>query len=198
MKFNLKNALVASVAAMAIASGAVAGGFYTPGFPLAGSLPNTLPFTGKELIPADTQLQQGLVPQTEAVSIAQLIGAASSNSSYSGAANTASFTATTAQIIGTNGGFVILDMTNTGANTGTITTPTAAQLIAAPTGDGAITSYVLRVVNEGTGTWTLAGGTGVTVLGTATTTSGAWTEYLVTLNATAGTASFQRIGSGTK
>lgn len=67
---------------------ALAAGVYTNGFPTvfpAGTTGNqsingqsigrgytTLPLTGSELIPADTQLANGQVPQTEAISVSQL------------------------------------------------------------------------------------------------------------------------------
>lgn len=53
---------------------ATAGGFFTNGMPQAGNSPYTytLPLTGAELVPADTQLTGGQSPQSEAISIAQL------------------------------------------------------------------------------------------------------------------------------
>lgn len=113
-------------------------------------------------------------------------------------AATASTTATVAQM-GMNG-FNVLDMTGSLAAAGNLTTPTAAAILANNTlvGDGQ--SYVLRVINEtaATNAWTLVGGTGVTVSGTATVSAASYTDFLVTFNRTAGTVGIQRIGSGTK
>lgn len=64
---------------------AQAGGLYTPGFPQAGDLPNTLPLTGNETIPADTNLPEGLAPQTESISLTQLaqfLGGGGSGSTF--------------------------------------------------------------------------------------------------------------------
>lgn len=54
---------------------ALAAGVYTPGMPEAGDYPNTLPLTGNERIPADTSLPGGVEPQSEAITVTQLINA---------------------------------------------------------------------------------------------------------------------------
>lgn len=75
-------------ALMLLAGAAFAAGVYTNGFPTVfavgttgnqtingvsiGTGYTTLPLTGNELIPADTQLSGGRVPQTEAISVNQL------------------------------------------------------------------------------------------------------------------------------
>jgi len=63
-----------------------AAGFLTNGLPSAGGTqyPTTLPLTGNETFPADTNLTQGLNPASEAVSINQLFGAENSFANSSG------------------------------------------------------------------------------------------------------------------
>ena len=81
---GLKKALVAGAtmtvlgAALAAPVPASAAGLYTNGLPSAGGsqFPNTLPLTGNELLPLDTQLPGGASPQTEAASVAQIAAAA--------------------------------------------------------------------------------------------------------------------------
>ena len=71
---TLKSVLIAGgIFALAL-NNASAAGFFTNGVPPAGGTqyPTTLPLTGNELIPADTQLPSGLNPQSEAISTAQL------------------------------------------------------------------------------------------------------------------------------
>lgn len=65
-----------AVAAIAVVSVAYASGFVTNGLPPAGGsqYPTTIPLTGNELLPVDTQLSAGQNPQSEAVSISQLAG----------------------------------------------------------------------------------------------------------------------------
>lgn len=192
---------LASAVLLLFGSVAWAGGLYTNGFPQAGQVPNTLPLTGQELIPADTQLPGGLSPQTEAISTSQLAGAFAGQASYSANAATSSTTATAAQIAG-NGGFVVLDMTGSLGAAGVLTTPTAAQIIAQLPNLMNGASYHLRVVNEtaATNAWTLTAGSNVTVQGTATVAAASWTDFIVTLHQTLSPATvvFQRAGSGTK
>lgn len=193
--------LLAGALALASFTGiALAGGLYTPGFPQAGSVPNTYPLTGNELIPADTLLPSGLSPQTESISTTQLIGASAANASYSANAATAATTATAAQIAG-NGGFTILDMTGTLSPSGALTTPTAAAIIAALPNLQNTDSYILRIISQtASNTWTLTAGSNVTVTGTATITAGAWVDWVVTVNKALATPTvvFQRAGAGTK
>lgn len=77
-----------------------------------------------------------------------------------------SSTAAAGQLTGVGAAIVI--MTNTGGTPGTYTTRTAAQMIA----DGALATgqswLIILANNQGTGTLTLAGGSNVTVAGTAT------------------------------
>jgi hypothetical protein len=75
MKFS-KTLLAGALASMGVAGIALAAGLYTNGIPQAGGsqYPSTIPLTGNELIPADTQLGGGLNPATEAISTLQLAG----------------------------------------------------------------------------------------------------------------------------
>lgn len=72
MKF--RRALVALACLSVSGLPAMAAGNLTNGLPVAGGsqYPTTLPLTGNELIPADTQLPSGLNPQSEAVSVSQI------------------------------------------------------------------------------------------------------------------------------
>ena len=71
---------------------------------------------------------------------------------------------------------------NSGANPGTLTTRTAAQMI----GDSGLQvnqTYLLVLANgQGTGVLTLAGGTGVTITGTATVATSTARLFMVTVN----------------
>lgn len=197
---NFKMLLAGALALACMAGAALAGGLYTNGFPQAGSVANTLPLTGNELIPADTQLPSGLNPQTESISINQLTGVAAANASYSANAATTNATATAAQLTG-SGGFVVLDLTGTIAGGSTLTTPTAAQLIAALPNLQNTDSYMLRIIAEtAANNWTLTAGSNVTVTGTATIVAAQFTDWVVTMNKTLATPTvvFQRAGSGTK
>ena len=78
MKHSLRNALLAGgIAALAIGTLAHSAGFFTNGVPVAGGsqYPSTLPLTGLETIPADTNLLSGLNPASEAITTAQLASA---------------------------------------------------------------------------------------------------------------------------
>jgi hypothetical protein len=95
---------------------------------------------------------------------------------------------------------VILAMTGALTGATTATTDTAANIIAAiPQAQRYIGfTYRLRVINESSGdfAWTIAGGTGVTITGTATVAQDTWREYVVTI-ATATTVTLQNVGTGT-
>ena len=75
MKFS-KSLLAGALASISIAGAAFAAGLYTNGIPQAGGTqyPSTIPLTGNELAPFDTQLSSGLNPQTESISTLQLAG----------------------------------------------------------------------------------------------------------------------------
>ena len=87
----------------------------------------------------------------------------------------------------------------TNAAPGTLTTRTALQMYgedpAAAPGDG----YQLRICNSGAGVLTLAGGTGVTVSGTATVAGGTFRGFIVNYTGTpsAPIVTMTNIGSGT-
>src|SRR5215472_15100587 len=65
---------VAGLGLMLTASLAYAGGFFTNGVPPAGGTqyPSTIPLTGSETIPVDTNLASGRNPQSEAVTVSQI------------------------------------------------------------------------------------------------------------------------------
>ena len=69
-----------------ISTVALAAGLYTNGIPQAGGpqYPSTIPLTGNELIPADTQLPNGRNPATEAISTSQLAAFAAGGPANSG------------------------------------------------------------------------------------------------------------------
>ena len=69
-----KSMLFGAVASIALASAALAAGYWTNGVPVAGQSPytNSLPLTGNETIPADTNLAAGAMPQSIAVKTSQL------------------------------------------------------------------------------------------------------------------------------
>lgn len=84
---KVTTAAAAGVAIVALAVGWMAGGgdvakrawaagFFTNGVPVAGGTqyPNTLPLTGNETIPADTNLPSGLNPASEAITVNALLG----------------------------------------------------------------------------------------------------------------------------
>ena len=74
---HIKKLLGATAIVLTLAaSSAWAAGFLTNGLPTAGGsqYPSTLPLTGNELVPADTQLTNGQNPASEAISVSQLKG----------------------------------------------------------------------------------------------------------------------------
>lgn len=74
---NRKMCALAGLAlALAMTTSASAAGFFTNGVPPAGGTqyPSTLPLTGNETIPADTNLPSGLNPASEAITTTQLAG----------------------------------------------------------------------------------------------------------------------------
>lgn len=66
MKNSVRTILLAGALALSAAA-ALAGGMVTNQYPAV-----TLPLTGNETLPADTNLSQGLNPQSEAITISQL------------------------------------------------------------------------------------------------------------------------------
>jgi hypothetical protein len=75
MNKSFRNSLIAGgIAALALGGLAHSAGFFTNGVPVAGGTqyPSTLPLTGNETIPADTNLPSGLNPASEAITTGQL------------------------------------------------------------------------------------------------------------------------------
>jgi hypothetical protein len=111
-------------------------------------------------------------------------------------------------IIGSASGsdHITLNLTGAPASPLTITTPTALALVQGFTVIQLNQTWILRIINSGNSSnWTLAGGTGVTVSGTATIAQNTWREFLFTAtaltgaspNVTAATVTAQSIGTGT-
>ena len=84
------------------------------------------------------------------------------------------------------------------ATPGTQTTRTAAQLYADDPTSYPGQSYRLRMINTGAGTITIAGGTGVTVNGTATVATNVFRDYIVAITGTpaAPVYTLTSVGSG--
>lgn len=77
-----------------------------------------------------------------------------------------------------------------------LTTPTAAQLLAAiPNGQVGM-SYVLRIVNTNAGTLTITADASVTATGTLTIATNTWREFVITFTS-AIAATMKQIGTGT-
>jgi hypothetical protein len=82
-----------------------------------------------------------------------------------------------------------------GVNGSTLTTRTAAQMIA----DAGLLvgqSYLLRILNSAAGTCTLTAGAGVTLTGKVAILTATYCDYTVTVTA-AGAITFQYVGTGT-
>jgi hypothetical protein len=100
------------------------------------------------------------------------------------------------------GGAVEVDLALTGVLTAAriATTDTAVNIIAAiPQAQRYVGfTYKACIINESSGAfaWTVAGGTGVTVTGTATIAQNTWREFVVTI-ATVTTVTLQNVGTGT-
>lgn len=95
--------------------------------------------------------------------------------------NTAGLSSTTASAGQLSGSSIVI-MINTGATPGTYTTRTAAQMISDSNLQVGQTYLLFLSNNQGTGTLTLAGGTGVTVSGTATVGTNVGRFFVVTVN----------------
>lgn len=85
---------------------------------------------------------------------------------------------------------------NTGNTPGTITTRTAAQMIADIPNAYTGLTWVTRIYHGGTGTLTVGAGTGVTITGTATVATTTWRDFACSITGAA-TITMQNIGSGT-
>ncbi|MHB1933637.1 MAG: hypothetical protein ACYCR5_04545 [Leptospirillum sp.] len=77
----------------------------------------------------------------------------------------------------------------------TDTTDTAADIIAAF--GYLVGSVVVRIINTTADVQTIAGGTGVTISGTATLAAGTFRDFLMTMDVGANTVTLTNIGSGT-
>lgn len=167
-------------------------GFTTPGLPLA-----VAPLTGNELIAADTQLGQGLYPESEAVSVAQLNSyfANTPNAAFGTADNGTTQTLTAAMVA--VAGVDIVYHLSTSGSTPSLTLPLATAIF---TQEGASfvtgSTYVLRVINANSGTATIVTNTGWTLSGTLTLATNTWREFLV-VAASATTLTGTVTGTGT-
>jgi hypothetical protein len=111
---------------------------------------------------------------------------------------TASTTLTAAEMTGGTVD-VIAAMTGSLTAAATLTTDTAANIVAAASPNMPVgVQYKLRIINESSAAfaWTLAGGTGVTITGTATIAQDTWREFIVDITS-ATTVTLQNIGTGT-
>ena len=97
----------------------------------------------------------------------------------------------------TGGGAVVVLQTN--ATPGTQTTRTALQLFGDDPTSTIGGGYLLRISNSGAGTLTLAGGTNVTVTGTATVATTTFRDFVVIYGGTLAvpTVTITNIGTGT-
>lgn len=97
----------------------------------------------------------------------------------------------------TGGVYVFCITTN--ATPGTQTTRTAVQMFADDPTAYPGQAYVLRIANSGAGTLTLAGGSGVTVTGTATVATTTFRDFVVQYGGTAAapTVTITNVGLGT-
>jgi hypothetical protein len=62
--------------------------------------------------------------------------------------------------------------------------------------ESGLNSWVVRIINSGAGAFTLAGGTGVTVNGTATVAQNTFRDFVCTVSL-AGLVTMQSAGTGT-
>lgn len=110
---------------------------------------------------------------------------------------TADATATGAQVAGAE--HCVLNLTGTLAAGHNLTTPTAAQIVAAIPNAVVGQTYRLRIINSSSGafSWTVVAGTGVTLTGTATVAQNTWREWIVTLTTLTAVA-MQAVGTGTQ
>lgn len=119
------------------------------------------------------------------------------NAAYHADSNAASHVATAANLTG-GAADVVLALTGALAAAATLTTDTAANILKAIPEVYVGQTYKLRVINESTGAfaWTVAGGTGVTLSGTATIAQNTWRDFVVTVSSLTAVA-LQSVGTGT-
>lgn len=101
---------------------------------------------------------------------------------YVAKTDTSAVTLTGANVASTGQHLVVVNMTGTLGAGANVTTPTAANWAAALTDGQVGQTYVLRIINSSSGNyaWTVVGGTGVTVTGTATVAQNTWRDFIVT------------------
>ena len=100
-------------------------------------------------------------------------GAAYGNLTSATITSTVGVTLTAAQVVG-----AVIFRTNAPTGAFTDTTDTATNIIAAIPGATVNASWKLRYVNRDNNVATIAGGTGVTINGTATVASNTWRDFL--------------------
>lgn len=170
-------------------------GFSTNGLPLAVS-----PLTGVELAAFDTQLPAGETPESEAVSVDQLSTYTNNKPAGSPAIATPDSGTTqtlTAPMISSAGSRKVIHVSVGGA-TPSLTLPLVTALLAALPNAVVGTGYVLRVINENSGTATIVTNTGWTTSGTLTLATNTWREFIVSITSlTNATATLTGIGTGT-
>lgn len=167
------------------------------GYTTNGLVAAVLPLTGNEQFAADTQLTQGLTPESEAVTVNQ-IGSflASQPNAAIGTPDSGSTQTLTAAMIAAAGVDVVYH-TTTGGSTPSLTLPLATAVF---TLEGASfvtgSTYVLRVINTNSGTATIVTNTGWTLVGTLTVATNTWREFLIVAGA-ASTLTATAVGTGT-
>lgn len=171
-------------------------GYTTNGLPAA-----VLPLTGNELFAADTQLTQGIAPESEAVSSAQLAVFVANSAGFAAigtADNGTTQTLTAAMISAPNARFV--SHLSTGGATPSLTLPLATALLAALPNVVVGSSYLLRIINNNSGTATVVTNTGWTTSGTLTLATVTTRDFVVAFtNITSGSvaATLTSVGTGT-
>lgn len=172
-------------------------GFNTPG--LQAAVP---PLTGSELAAFDTQLGQGINPESEAISVDQLSAYTNNKPAGSPAIATAdggsTATLTAAMIASAGSRFVV--HVSTGGSTPSLTLPLVTALLTALPLAIVGTGYVLRIINSNSGTATIVTNTGWTTSGTLTIATNTWRDFIVSVtNITSGSAAatITSVGTGT-
>lgn len=118
---------------------------------------------------------------------------------YNTDSDSASHVVAAANITGSSNN-VVLALTGALAAGANATTDTAANIVAAMASAAVGASYKLRIINESSGafSWTIVGGTGVTVTGTATVAQNTWREFMVSVTAVGASpaVTLQNVGTG--
>ena len=120
-------------------------------------------------------------------------GAAYSNLTTATVTASTGTTLTAAQVVGS-----VIFRTNAPTGAFTDTTDTATNIVAAIPGATVNASWILRYVNRDNNVCTLAGGTGVTISGTATIANNTWRDFLCQItNIGTPAVTMTSMGSGT-